>query len=82
MTQFTLHSLKHQSFCFPILGKLFLGIFSFPNIGKAAFSVFRPSYPYESFFLVFSVHRTPTKVSFGYFSFIVSLRKFLFLIFR
>ena len=72
--------------CFPSWGKVDFRCFSFivplrkplfrcflfiVPLRKPLFLVFRSSYPYESFFFSFSVHRTPTKASFCRFSLIV-----------
>ena len=77
-------------FCFPNVGKayfrrflifprggkpIFVDFWFSPREGKPIFVDFCPSYPYESFFLSFFAHRTPTKVFFCRFSFIVPLRK-------
>ena len=51
--------------CFPNVGKAdFCRFLIFPRGGKLFFVDFYPSYPYESLFLLFFVHRTPTKASF------------------
>ena len=70
-------------FILPNIGKAVFRRFSFiVPLRKPPFPVFRSSYPYESFFFPFFVHRTPTKASFCHFSFVVPLRKLLFVNFR
>ena len=60
----------------------FLRFSSIVPLRKPLSSVFRSSYPYESLFFLFFVHRTPTKRDFSCFSLIVGVRGLVFCVFH